>query len=129
MIPAAKLGLHFYRGGLERLVHRIGLPWARRLFLAADALDAATLQGAGLLDRMAPTPDAVAAELARFADHLAGLAPLALLGMKRHLNRIARGTLDADALARDIATADASADLQEGARAWKARRTPRFEGR
>lgn len=129
MIPAAKLGLHFYRGGLERLVHRIGLPWARRLFLAADTLDAAVLQSAGLLDRMAPNPDAVPAELARFAEHLAGLAPLALLGMKRHLNRIARGNLDADALARDIAAADASADLQEGARAWKARRTPRFEGR
>jgi enoyl-CoA hydratase/carnithine racemase len=128
-IPAVMLGLHFYRGGLERAVARIGLPWARRLFLTADTLDAATLQRAGLLDRLAATAEAVEDEAARFCAHLAGLAPLALLGMKLHLNRIARGTLDADALARDIAAANASADLQEGARAWREKRAPRFEGR
>ncbi len=128
-IPAAQLGLHFYRGGLERGVARIGLPWARRLFLTADTLDAATLHGAGLLDRMADHADAVEAETERFCAHLAALAPLALLGMKRHLNAIARGTLDPAALARDIAAADASADLQEGARAWREKRAPRFQGR
>ena len=128
-IPAAMLGLHFYRGGLERGVARIGLPWARRLFLTADTLDAGTLRTAGLLDRVAPTAEAVADETARFCAHLAGLAPLALQGMKKHLNRIARGTLDAAALARDIAAADASADLQEGARAWREKRAPRFQGR
>lgn len=128
-VPAVQLGLHFYRGGLERAVARIGLPWARRLFLTADTLDAATLHGAGLLDRLAPDAGSVAAEAGRFCAHLAGLAPLALLGMKKHLNRIARGTLDADALARDIAAADASADLQEGALAWREKRAPRFEGR
>jgi enoyl-CoA hydratase/carnithine racemase len=129
MIPAAKLGLHFYRGGLERLVCRIGLPLARRLLLATDALRADALEAAALLDRRVATPDAVADEAARFAAQLAGLAPLSLLPMKRHLNRIARGTLDAAALAADIARADASADLQEGALAWREKRTPRFEGR
>lgn len=128
-VPAAMLGLHFYRGGLERGVARIGLPWARRLFLTADTLDAATLQGAGLLDRVAADAASVEAETLHFCRHLAALAPLALLGMKRHLNRIARGTLDTEALARDIAAAEASADLQEGARAWREKRVPRFEGR
>lgn len=128
-VPAAQLGLHFYRGGLERGVARIGLPWARRLFLTADTLDAATLHGAGLLDRLATDAAAVEAETLRFCDHLAGLAPLALQGMKRHLNRIARGTLDAGALACDIAIADASADLQEGVSAWREKRPPQFQGR
>lgn len=128
-VPAAALGLHFYRGGLERAVARCGLPWARRLFVAADTLDAATLQAAGLLDRLAPVMEDVAIETERLCGHLAGLAPLAALGMKRHLNRIARGTLDADALARDIAMADASADLREGGLAWREKRPPRFEGR
>lgn len=129
MIPAARLGLHFYRGGLERLVARIGLPWARRLLLACDRLDAATLQTAGLIDRMTSAPDAVGPEAARFAAELAELAPLALQGMKRHLNRIARGTLDVQALQRDIDRAAGSEDLREGARAWSERRPPVFRGR
>jgi enoyl-CoA hydratase len=128
-VPAAMLGLHFYRGGLERAVARIGLPWARRLFLAADTLDAGTLHAAGLIDRMAPNAEDVLEETRRFCEHLAALAPLALQGMKCHLNRIARGTLDPEALAHDIARAAASADLQEGAAAWREKRAPRFEGR
>ena len=54
---------------------------------------------------------------------------IALLGMKKHLNRIARGTLDVADLARDTARAGASADLQEGRAAWAARRSPTFTGR
>ncbi|GAB4040640.1 MAG: enoyl-CoA hydratase/isomerase family protein [Rubrivivax sp.] len=128
-IPAARLGLHFYRGGMERLVGRIGLPWARRLLLAADTLDAATLRGAGLIDRWADAPEAVPAAAEALVAQLAALAPLAVQGMKQHLNRIARGTLDGEALARDLATAAASDDLQEGARAWREKRPPRFTGR
>jgi hypothetical protein len=57
------------------------------------------------------------------------MAPLALLGMKKHLNRIARGVLDADDLDADIARAAASEDIREGAAAWSAKRPPRFTGR
>lgn len=128
MVPAARLGLHFYRGGLERLVTRLGLPTARRLLLAADRLDAVALQSAGVLDRVV-APEALVDEAARFCAHLAGLAPLALLPMKRHLNAIARGQLDAPSLARDIARALASGDLREGALAWADKRVPRFQGR
>lgn len=127
-IPAARLGLHFYRGGMERLVTRLGLGAAKRLLLAVETLDAAALQGIGLLDRVVE-PDALQAETDRFCQHLASLAPLALLPMKRHLNAIARGALDAGALSADIAAASASADIREGAAAWAEKRTPRFEGR
>ena len=54
---------------------------------------------------------------------------LALLGMKKHLNRICAGTLIEGELARDIAEADASADLREGALAWQQKRDPVFQGR
>jgi 1,4-dihydroxy-2-naphthoyl-CoA synthase len=64
----------------------------------------------------------------RLSEELAGMAPLALLGMKKHLNRIARGEFDADEFARDIAHADESADLREGALAWKEKRKPVFRG-
>jgi len=129
MVPAARLGLHFYRGGLERCVAAVGLPAARRIMLAAERLDAAEMRRLGLLDRVADSSADVPAVVHAFCAELAGLAPLAVLGMKQHLNRIARGTLDAAALARDIAAADASADLREGAAAWQQRRPPRFQGR
>jgi enoyl-CoA hydratase len=131
-VPAARLGLHFYRGGLERMVQRAGLPAARRILLAAERLDAPTLHRMGLLDRlsdMSAGPDALPALADAFCGELAASAPLALLGMKKHLNRLARGALDGDELGRDIAAAAASADLQEGPRAWREKRAPRFEGR
>ncbi len=126
-VPAVALGLHFYRGGLERMVARLGLPVARRVLLAAESFDAAAALAAGLLDRVVPA-ETLGAELDAFCTHLAGLAPLALLPMKRHMNAIARGRLDGAALAADIAHALASQDLQEGGRAWAERRPARFTG-
>jgi len=128
-VPAVQLGLHYYRGGLERFVHTLGLPAARRVLLAVDRLDAAQMRELQLLDRMADDTAGVPALADALCAHLATLAPLAVQGMKKHLRRIARGTLDAAELAADIARAGASADLQEGARAWAEKRAPRFEGR
>jgi len=126
-VPAARLGLHFYRGGLERYVSRLGPNVAKRVLLAAETFDAAQMQACGFLDRIVAR-DALQAEVDRLSDELAGMAPLALLGMKKHMNRIARGTFDADEFARDVAKADASADLREGALAWKEKRKPVFRG-
>ena len=83
----------------------------------------------GMLDRIVEPAETLAAEVTAFAQRLAALAPLALLPMKQHLNRIARGTLDVEAVARDIAAAEASDDLREGARAWHEKRKPVFHGR
>ena len=128
MVPAAKLGLHFYRSGLERMVTRLGLGPAKRLLLAAEKLDAGALLNIGWLDRIV-APEALAPELDAFARQLAAFAPLALLPMKRHLNSIARGRLDAQALEADIARALASEDLREGGLAWAEKRAPVFRGR
>lgn len=127
-VPATQLGLHFYRGGLERAVTRLGLGPAKRLLLAAQTLNAQALQEIGWLDRLCATDD-LDSEASTFCRHLAGLAPLALLPMKRHLGAIARGTLDAAALAADIDRALASDDLREGAQAWREKRAPHFTGR
>ncbi|AOY96319.1 3-hydroxybutyryl-CoA dehydratase [Cupriavidus sp. USMAA2-4] len=128
-VPAARLGLLFYRGGLERYVSRLGLGMAKRVLLAADKLDAQQMLDCGFLDKLLPDSAALEAEAGRLGGELAGMAPLALLGMKKHLNRIAAGQLDAGDIARDIALADASEDLAEGAQAWRERRAPRFHGR
>ena len=57
------------------------------------------------------------------------MAPIAMLGMKRHLNRIARGTLHVGDLEVDIQRAMESADLREGLAAWAEKRAPRFSGK
>lgn len=126
-MPAARLGLHFYGRGLQRYVSRLGIDQAKRLFLTAEKLDAHEMKAIGFLThlvepgRLLPTADQLAATLA-------GMAPLALLGMKKHLNRIARGVLDDAELQRDIEATGQSSDLREGRAAWAEKRTPRFGG-
>jgi enoyl-CoA hydratase len=126
-MPAARLGLHYYRSGLERYVSRLGLDEAKRLFLTAERIDARRMKEIGYLTDLEPA-GSLADAAARLAERLSEMAPIPLFAMKKHLNRIARGTLDAADLARDIERAANSADLVEGKAAWAAKRLPRFTG-
>lgn len=128
VVPAARLGLHFYRGGLERLVTRLGLGMAKRILLGVETFDAAALLASGYLDHVVADADALMDEVERYSVRLAGMAPMALLGMKQHLNHIARQSLDVEALNRAVAAAQASGDLREGQAAWQQRRPPIFTG-
>lgn len=128
-VPAARLGLHFYRGGMERYVNRLGLSMAKRILLAGETLDAEAMLACGFLDRLLEDGDALRTETERLCERLCGQAPLALAGMKRHLNAIANGRLDEAALRADLAKANASEDLAEGVLAWQQKRPPRFTGR
>src|SRR5690606_19125865 len=108
-MPAARLGLHFYRRGLERYCTRLGIDNAKRLFLTAETAGAERMLAMGFLtdlveaDALADTADSLCATVV-------GMAPLAVTGMKKHLNRIARGALDVADLQQDIARAAASED-------------------
>ena len=127
-VPAARIGLHFYAGGLRRFVDRLGLATAKQVLLAGRTLDADALLGCGYLDQLLPDVATLDAALQALADELLGMAPLALLPMKQHLNAIAAGRLDADALAADILKARDSADLMEGQAAWAGKRPANFKG-
>lgn len=126
-MPAARLGLHYYRSGLERYVSRIGLDNTKRLFLTAEKIDAEQMKAIGYLTQLIEA-DQLHTEVTRIADACAAMAPIALLGMKKHLNAIARGSLDPNALHADITRALQSDDLKEGQAAWVEKRTPRFIG-
>ncbi len=128
-VPATKLGLHFYRGGLERYVSRLGLGVAKQVLLAGARLDALAMQRCGFLDTLVDSAEVLGPEVDALTEQLLAMAPLALLAMKKNLNRIARGTLDLAELARDIALTRESADLREGQQAWQQKRAPRFVGR
>jgi enoyl-CoA hydratase/carnithine racemase len=126
-MPAAALGLHYYPSGLRRMVSRLGLSAAKRLFLLAETLPATTLREIGYLDALVDA-DALDAEVDRIAGALCAHAPLAVRGMKRSLDEIARGSIDIEALRRREAECAASADLREGLAAFAERRPPRFIG-
>ncbi|MGO1765730.1 3-hydroxybutyryl-CoA dehydratase [Advenella sp. S44] len=127
-MPAVRLGLHFYERGLKRYVARLGLNAAKQLFLTAEKIDANEMLKIGYLTHLINVEDQekVVDDLSH---KLNQMAPLALLGMKKHLNRIARGSLDLNELKNDISIAAKSEDIREGALAWAEKRQPVFKGK
>ena len=127
-MPAVRLGLHFYASGLERYVTRLGVDTAKRLFLTAEKLDAQAMKDCGFLTDLAEGSD-IHTRLEHLQTTLAGMAPLALLGMKKHLNAIARGVHDRASIDAAVQATIESADLKEGGAAWREKRQALFTGR
>lgn len=127
-MPAAKLGLHYYPGGMQRYVSRLGVDTAKRLFLLAERLDAAELLRVGFLTELV-APEDLASVVAAKAATLAANAPLAVQGMKKALNDIARGDADMAEIIAQAGAVGRSEDLQEGREAWVAKRAPQFKGK
>jgi enoyl-CoA hydratase/carnithine racemase len=128
VMPAAKLGIHYYESGLRRYVTRLGIAAAKRLFLTAQPVEADELLRIGFVDELV-SPDALSARVDELAEIIAGNAPLSLRGMKRSLNQIAAGTLDREGMEAARAACAVSADHKEGLAAWAERRKPAFQGR
>jgi enoyl-CoA hydratase/carnithine racemase len=126
-MPAARLGLHFYQRGMERYLTRLGLDMAKRLFLTAEKIDADQMLASGFLTHLIRHED-LENEVQRLTNCVADMAPMAILGMKRHLNQLARNVADAEQIKEDVMKSRRSADLLEGRQAWKEKRTPKFEG-
>jgi enoyl-CoA hydratase/carnithine racemase len=124
-MPAARLGLHYYKSGLARYVSRLGVDNAKKLFLTAERIGAAEMLRIGYLTAMVPT-EALDEEVDRLAVILAGNAPVAMAGMKRAINEIARGRLDEEAADRRHRDSMRSAEIKEGIRAFAEKRPPKF---
>ena len=127
-VPPAKLGIHYPPAGIARAIARLGSQTARRMFLLAESFDDSALLAAGFLDALVAPAD-LADRSAAMAEQIAGLAPLAVQGMKRTIVEMERGTLDAPAAKARIVAAFASDDHAEGLAAQRAKRKPIFTGR
>ena len=128
VMPPARLGLVFHESGLRRYVERLGPRVARRLFLAAEDMDAATLLEIGFLDRLVPR-EALDRTVAAFVDRLAALSPRSLEISKRAINGVSRGDLDSAWLKRETVACFATEDAREGLAAVREKRAPKFTGR
>ncbi len=126
-MPAAKLGLHFYPGGMVRYITRLGLNHAKKLFLTCEKIESDEMLSIGFLTEIV-APELLMTRVDALSEQLAGMAPLALLGIKKHLNLIARSQLDDSEIRRAVAIAEKSNDMKEGALAWKEKRSAKFNG-
>ncbi|MEN3286229.1 MAG: enoyl-CoA hydratase [Bradyrhizobium sp.] len=124
-MPAARLGLHYYPGGIRRYVSRLGADHARRLFLTAEKITAPEMLRIGYLTAMVPT-EALDEEVDRLASLLAGNAPSAMRGMKRAINEFARGEFDEEAAADRHRASMRGAEIKEGIKAFAEKRPPKF---
>jgi enoyl-CoA hydratase len=124
-MPAARLGLHYYKSGIERYVSRLGVDNAKMLFLTGQKISAPEMLRIGYLTAMVPE-EALDEEVDRLANILAANAPGAMAGMKRAINEFARGKLDEQAADRRHRESLRGAEIKEGIKARSEKRPPKF---
>jgi enoyl-CoA hydratase/carnithine racemase len=124
-MPAARLGLHYYKSGIERYVTRLGVDNAKKLFLTAQKISAPEMLRIGYLTAMVPV-EYLDEEVDKLAAILAGNAPVAMRGMKRAINEFARGKLDEAAADLRHRESMRGAEIKEGIKASADKRPPKF---
>src|SRR6195952_800138 len=124
-MPAARLGLHYYKSGIQRYVTRLGADNAKKLFLTAQKITAPEMLRIGYLTAMVPL-EALDEEVDKLAAVLGGNAPVAMRGMKRAINEFARGKLDEASANQRVRDSMRSAEIKEGIAAFAEKRAPRF---
>src|SRR4051794_2514522 len=126
----AKIGFTPDSGSTTTVTRRIGVARARRFFLLAETMDADAALAAGLVDYVV-NDDAVVAEAEKIARELASGPTEAYGGIKRLFlqtpNRSIESQLEDEA--QTLAAISRTADAQEGVKAFREKRKPKFAGR
>ncbi len=126
-VPPAKLGIHYEPAGIRRAMDRLGAQVTRRMFLLADTFSDEDLARVGFLDDLVAGEE-LGGAAETLATRIAGLAPLAVQGMKRTIVELSRGTLDEAAARERVVACFASEDHQEGLAAFREKREAVFKG-
>jgi 2-(1,2-epoxy-1,2-dihydrophenyl)acetyl-CoA isomerase len=125
----AKIGFTPDSGSTTTITRRIGIARARRFFLLGETMDAETALSSGMVDFVV-SDDAVLAEAEKIARELALGPTEAYGGIKRLFletpNRSIESQLEDEA--QTLAAISKTADAQEGVRAFKEKRKPKFAG-
>ena len=128
--PEVNLGLIPGYGGTARTTRRVGKGYATFLCLSGDIIDAQEALRAGLIERVVPAGELMAAAK-RLATTIASKAPLAVAACKRVINTGADLPID-DALeleALEFGLLVDTEDIKEGTGAFLEKRKPVWKGR
>lgn len=124
-MPAARLGLGYARGGMQRMVDVLGPANAAEMFYTARIYDAQQATQLGLVHSV---HDDVFAQADATARQIAANAPLTVAAAKRAIASVLSGQ-DDGSVADAVRACFESQDYAEGRLAFKEKREPRFQGR
>ncbi|MGB6055268.1 MAG: enoyl-CoA hydratase/isomerase family protein [Burkholderiaceae bacterium] len=93
LMPASKIGLHYYPGGIRRYVTVLGLAAAKKLFLTAQAIGDEEMLRIGFLQELV-APGELDAAVRAYADAILACEPAVLATIKSDLMAQAAGRAD-----------------------------------
>jgi len=127
--PETGLGIIPAAGGTQRLPRHIGWGKAKELVLTGEMIDAQEAERLGLVSKVVPRAELMAAARA-LAEKVLSRGPLAVRLAKLTLNVAARAGLDAGLQVERLAQAVLfeSKDKLEGTTAFLEKRKPKFKG-
>ena len=130
-LPEVKRGIYAGAGGLIRLPAQIPKKIAMEMILTGEPISAQRALELGLVNRVVPQLEVVAAAL-ELAGKITANAPLAVQVSKRIANGIHNGEVAAEAASWELSRAEGpalirTADAAEGPRAFAEKRAPKWQ--
>jgi enoyl-CoA hydratase/carnithine racemase len=128
-LPEVRLGVTPGAGGTQRLPRVVGVARAKELALTGRIIDAHEAERIGLVSRVVPAGQAVAAAT-EIANEIAQRGPLAVREVKRLIDLSSEADLDTGLAAEIEASVRvfSSADMLEGMNAFTEKRQPSYKG-
>jgi len=121
LMPASRIGLHYYPGGVRRYVTVLGLAAAKKLFLTAQLIGDQEMLRIGFLNELVPAAE-LAATVRAYADSILACEPKVIATMKADLMAQAAGVADAAVLRQHYAESLKSPELASRLEALEERR-------